>query len=332
MDMRVIVDAFGGDNAPLEVIKGCARAVSELGVNVVLTGSRNKIEKCAAENGISLSGIEIEHTDDVFDIHEEPKEIIKSGSNSSMALGLRLLSEGKGDAFVSAGSTGALVMGATFIVKRIKGIKRVAPSPVMPADKGSFVLVDAGANTECRPEMLVQFAVMGSAYMEKVMGVKDPRVGLLNIGSEETKGRELEIAAYKLLEESGLNFVGNIEARDMPKGEVQVVVTDGFTGNIALKLYEGMGSFFSKKLKWIFSGLGKIGAIVSLGKIKELRRQMDYKEVGGSALLGVKKPVIKAHGSSDATAFFNAVRQAKKIVDGNVIGEIESYVSRMAKE
>lgn len=330
--MRVIVDAFGGDNAPLEVIKGCARAVSELGVNVVLTGSRNKIEKCAAENGISLSGIEIEHTDDVFDIHEEPKEIIKSGSNSSMALGLRLLSEGKGDAFVSAGSTGALVMGATFIVKRIKGIKRVAPSPVMPADKGSFVLVDAGANTECRPEMLVQFAVMGSAYMEKVMGVKDPKVGLLNIGSEETKGRELEIAAYKLLEESGLNFVGNIEARDMPNGEVQVVVTDGFTGNIALKLYEGMGSFFSKKLKWIFSGLGKIGAIVSLGKIKELRRQMDYKEVGGSALLGVKKPVIKAHGSSDATAFFNAVRQAKKIVDGNVIGEIESYVSRMAKE
>ena len=330
--MRVIVDAFGGDNAPLEVIKGCARAVSELGVNVVLTGSRNKIEKCAAENGISLSGIEIEHTDDVFDIHEEPKEIIKSGSNSSMALGLRLLSEGKGDAFVSAGSTGALVMGATFIVKRIKGIKRVAPSPVMPADKGSFVLVDAGANTECRPEMLVQFAVMGSAYMEKVMGVKDPKVGLLNIGSEETKGRELEIAAYKLLEESGLNFVGNIEARDMPKGEVQVVVTDGFTGNIALKLYEGMGSFFSKKLKWIFSGLGKIGAIVSLGKIKELRRQMDYKEVGGSALLGVKKPVIKAHGSSDATAFFNAVRQAKKIVDGNVIGEIVSYVSRMAKE
>ena len=330
--MRVIVDAFGGDNAPLEVIKGCARAVSELGVNVVLTGNRNKIEKCAAENGISLSGIEIKHTDDVFDIHEEPKEIIKSGSNSSMALGLRLLSEGKGDAFVSAGSTGALVMGATFIVKRIKGIKRVAPSPVMPADKGSFVLVDAGANTECRPEMLVQFAVMGSAYMEKVMGVNNPKVGLLNIGSEETKGRELEIAAYKLLEESGLNFVGNIEARDMPKGEVQVVVTDGFTGNIALKLYEGMGSFFSKKLKWIFSGLGKIGAIVSLGKIKELRRQMDYKEVGGSALLGVKKPVIKAHGSSDATAFFNAVRQAKKIVDGNVIGEIESYVSRMAKE
>ena len=330
--MRVIVDAFGGDNAPLEVLRGCERAVSELGVEILLTGSRERIEKCAADNGISLGSMEIEHTDDVFDIHEEPKEIIKSGSNTSMALGLRLLSEDRGDAFVSAGSTGALVMGATFIVKRIKGIKRVAPSPVMPADKGSFVLVDAGANTECRPEMLVQFAVMGSAYMEKVMGIKSPRVGLLNIGSEETKGRELEIEAYKLLESSGLNFVGNIEARDMPKGEVQVVVTDGFTGNIALKLYEGMGSFFAKKLKWIFSGAGKIGALFSLGRIKEFRRQMDYKEVGGSALLGVRKPVIKAHGSSDSTAFFNAVRQAKKISEMNVIGDIEGYVARMAKE
>lgn len=327
---KIIVDAFGGDNAPLEVIKGCERAVRELGVSIILTGSEEKIKKCAAENGLSLSGIEIVHTDDVFDIHEEPKEIIKSGKNSSMAVGLTLLSEGKGDAFVSAGSTGALVMGATFIVKRIKGIKRIAPSPVLPGDKGSFILLDAGANTECRPEMLVQFAVMGSAYMEKVMGVKSPKVGLLNIGSEETKGRELEIEAYKLLEKSGLNFAGNIEARDLPKGEVQVVVTDGFTGNIVLKLYEGMGSFFAKKVKWIFSGAGKLGAIFSLGKIKAFRKQMDYKEVGGSALLGVRKPVIKAHGSSDGTAFFNAVRQAKKCVEGNVAGVTESYVARMS--
>lgn len=330
MAVRVIVDAFGGDNAPLEVVKGCARAVSELGVEIILTGSEAKIKKCAEENGLSLNGIEIVHTDDVFDIHEEPKEIIKSGKDSSMALGLRLLAEGRGDAFVSAGSTGALVMGSTFIVKRIKGIKRIAPSPILPADKGSFLLADAGANTECRAEMLVQFAIMGSAYMEKVMGVKNPKVALLNIGAEETKGRELEIEAYQLLEKSGLNFIGNIEARDMPKGEAQVVVTDGFTGNIALKLYEGMGSFFSKKIKWIFSGAGKIGALFSLGKIKEFRKQMDYKEVGGSALLGVKKPVIKAHGSSDSTAFFNAVRQARKCVEGNVIEEIEAYVARLA--
>lgn len=332
MAVKVIVDAFGGDNAPLEVIRGCERAVKELGTEIILTGSESKIKKCAEENGVSLEGMEIVHTDDVFDIHEEPKEIIKSGKNTSMAVGLSLLAEGRGDAFVSAGSTGALVMGATFIVKRIKGIKRIAPSPVMPADKGSFILADAGANTECRPEMIVQFAVMGSAYMEKVMGIKNPKVALLNIGAEETKGRELEIEAYGLLEKSGLNFVGNIEARDMPKGEVQVVVTDGFTGNIALKLYEGMGSFFAKKLKWIFSGTGVLGALFSLGKIKQFKKQMDYKEVGGSALLGVKKPVIKAHGSSDATAFFNAVRQAKKCVETNVTGEIESYVSKLSAD
>ncbi len=330
MDIKIIVDAFGGDNAPLEVVKGCERAVRELGVKIVLTGKENEIKACAEKNGISLDGIEIVHTDDVFDIHEEPKEIIKSGKNSSMALGLSLLAEGKGDAFVSAGSTGALVMGSTFIVKRIKGIKRIAPSPIMPADKGSFALVDAGANTECRPEMLVQFAIMGSAYMEKVIGVPNPKVALLNIGAEETKGRELEIETYKLLKESGLNFVGNIEARDMLSGDVQVVVTDGFTGNITLKLIEGIGGFFSNKMKWIFSGAGKIGAIFSIGKIKAFRKQMDYKEVGGSPLLGIKKPVIKAHGSSDATAFFNAVRQAKKCVEADVAGAIESYVSQMA--
>lgn len=324
---KIIVDAFGGDNAPLEVIKGCEQAVKELGVQIVLTGSQDKIKKCAADNGVSLDGMEIVHTDEVFDIHEEPKEIIKSGKNTSMALGMQLLAEDKGDAFVSAGSTGALVMGATFIVKRIKGIKRVAPSPVLPADKGSFILLDAGANTECRPEMLVQFAVMGSAYMENVMGVKNPKVGLLNIGAEDTKGRELEVETYKLLEKSGLNFKGNVEARDLPKGDFDVVVTDGFTGNIVLKLYEGMGSFFAKKMKWIFSGAGVLGALFSMGKIKSFKKQMDYRETGGSALMGVKKPVIKAHGSSDATAFYNAVRQAKQCVDGNVIGAIENYVA-----
>ncbi len=325
---KIIVDAFGGDNAPLEVIKGCSRAVKELGVEIILTGSSKKIKKCAADNAVSLSGMKIVHTDDVFDIHDEPRDIMRSGKNTSLALGLSLLAEGKGDAFVCAGSTGALVMGSAFIVKRIKGIKRVAPSPLLPAEKGSFMLLDAGANVECRPEMLLQFAVMGSAYMEKVMGVKHPKVALLNIGAEETKGRDLELEAYKLLSESDLNFVGNIEARDLPKGEVNIVVTDGFTGNVALKLYEGMGSFISKKMKWLYSGKGKIGALFSLGKIKEFRKQMDYKEVGGSVLLGVRKPVIKAHGSSDATAFFNAVRQAKKCSERNYIGEIEKYVSK----
>ncbi len=324
---KIIVDAFGGDNAPLEVIKGCERAVKELGIKIILTGSEKKIKKCAADNGLSLDGMEIVHTDEVFDIHSEPSEIIKSGKNTSMALGMRLLAENKGDAFVSAGSTGALVMGATFIVKRIKGIKRVAPAPMLPTDNGCFILIDAGANTECRPEMLLQFAVMGSAYMEKVMGIKSPKVGLLNIGAEDSKGRELELETYKLLKSSGLNFVGNIEARALPKGDCHVVVTDGFTGNITLKLYEGMGSFFSRKMKWIFSGIGAVGAVFSLNKIKLLKKQMDYRETGGSALMGVKKPVIKAHGSSDAKAFFNAVRQAQKCVDGRVIESIEKYVN-----
>lgn len=330
--VRVIVDAFGGDNAPLEVIKGCERAVNELGVNIVLTGSENKIKKCADENGVNLNGMEIVHTEDVFDIHDEPKEIMKSGKNTSMAVGMQLLAEGKGDAFVSAGSTGALVMGATFIVKRIRGIKRVAPSPILPADKGSFILLDAGANTDCRPDMLVQFAVMGSAYMERVMGIKKPKVALLNIGAEDTKGRELETETYKLLQKSGLNFVGNIEARDLPKGDCQVIVTDGFTGNIVLKLYEGMGSFFSKKMKWLYSGIGVVGALFSIKKIKDFKAQMDYRETGGSALMGVKKPVIKAHGSSDEKAFFNAIRQAKKCVDGKVIASIENYVKILSEK
>lgn len=330
--VKVIVDAFGGDNAPLEVIKGCESAVNELGVKIILTGNENRIRKCAKENEISLSGMEIIHTDEVFDIHNESKEIIKSGKNTSMAIGMQLLADGKGDAFVSAGSTGALVMGATFIVKRIKGIKRVAPAPILPADKGSFILLDAGANTECRPEMLVQFAIMGSAYMECVMGLKKPKVALLNIGAEETKGRELETEAYKLLQHSGLNFVGNIEARELPKGDCQVVVTDGFTGNIVLKLYEGMGSFFSKKMKWLYSGLGTVGALFSMNKIRIFGKQMDYRETGGSALMGVKKPVIKAHGSSDSKAFFNAIRQAKKCVDGKVIDSIGNYVKILSEK
>lgn len=329
---KIIVDAFGGDNAPLEVIKGCEKAVKELDVEIILTGSSDKIKKCAKENGISLDGMKIVHTDDVFDIHDEPKEIIKSGKNTSMAIGMQLLAENKGDAFVSAGSTGALVMGATFIVKRIKGIKRVAPAPILPADKGNFILLDAGANNECRSEMLVQFAIMGSAYMERVMGMKKPKVALLNIGAEETKGRELEIETYKLLQNSGLNFVGNIEARDIPKGECQVVVTDGFTGNIVLKLYEGMGSFFSKKIKWLYSGAGTVGALFSMNKIKALKSQMDYRETGGSVLMGVKKPVIKAHGSSDEKAFFNAIRQAKKCIDGKVIESIENYVKILSEK
>lgn len=326
--MKIIVDAFGGDNAPLEVLKGCRMAVDRLDVDIILTGDNEKITDCARQNNVSLDRMKIVHTSEVFDIHEEPSKIIKTGKNTSMALGLKLLHDGEGDAFLSAGSTGGLVVGATMIAKRIKGIKRVALAPIMPADKGSFILLDAGANTDCRPEMLVQFAIMGSAYMEKVMGIQKPKVALVNIGAEETKGRELEIEAFGKLRECGVNFTGNIEARDIPNGDAQVIITDGYTGNVLLKLYEGMGKFFSRKLKGMFSGfVGKLSAALIIGKINDFKKQMDYKEVGGAVLLGVSRPVIKAHGSSDANAFFNAVRQAKKCVDGRVVEEITAAVS-----
>lgn len=331
--MKIIVDAFGGDHAPLEVLKGCERAVKELGVEIILTGNQNIIKKCAEENNISLEKTEIVHTEEVFDIHEEPSKIMKTGKNTSLAVGLQQLRDGKGDAFLSAGSTGALVVGATMIAKRIKGIKRVALAPVMPSAKGYFMLLDAGANTECRPEMLSQFGAMGSAYMSNVMGIKNPKVALANIGAEETKGRELELETYKLLKNSPINFVGNIEARDIPNGDVDVVVADGYTGNMLLKLYEGMGRFFANKVKEVFSGfIGVLSGLLILKRIKLFRKQMDYKEIGGAVLLGVSKPVIKAHGSSDANAFFNAIRQAKKCVDGDVVGKITDYISADIKE
>ena len=326
--INVIVDAFGGDNAPDAVIEGSILAVQNLGVKVTLVGDEKLINEAAEKHNLVLTGIDVVHADTVFDIHEEPTEIIKSGKNSSMAVGLGFLHDGKGDAFVSAGSTGALVVGATFIAKRLKGVKRAALAPIMPAKDGYFMLLDGGANTECRPEALVQFGLMGSAYMEKVMGIKEPRVGLLNIGAEETKGRELEIETYRLLEKSPVNFVGNIEARDMPFSKCDVLVADGYTGNIALKLYEGMGLYFGKTLKNMLTKnlKTKIAAGLLLDQVNEFKKKMDYSEVGGAVLMGIQGTVIKAHGSSDGKAFYNAIRQAKECVETGVSERISSYV------
>jgi glycerol-3-phosphate acyltransferase PlsX len=322
--MKIIVDAFGGDNAPLEVIKGSAMAVEQLGVEIVLTGDADIIKKTAAENNISMNSIDIIDTKAVIDIHDEPTMVIKEKADCSMAVGLKALAEDKGDAFVSAGSTGALVVGATFIAKRLKGIKRAALAPILPTAKGYMILMDGGANVDCRPEMLVQFGIMGSCYMEKVMGVKSPKVGLINVGAEDTKGRDLEIEAYKQLKNAPVNFFGNLEARELPKGECEVAVSDGFTGNVALKLYEGMGSFFAHTLKDMLTSsfVSKLAALMIMPKVKEFKKKMDYSETGGAVLLGISKPVIKAHGSSDAKAFYNAIRQAKNCVDGKVIEEI----------
>lgn len=329
--MKIIVDAFGGDNAPLEVIKGAAEAVAKLDVEVVLTGNEKIIKDTAAENGISLEKISIIHTESVIDIHEEPTEVIKSKADCSMAVGLKALSEGQGDAFVSAGSTGALVVGATFIAKRIKGVKRAALAPIMPTAAGHMILVDGGANVDCRPEMLVQFGIMGSCYMNKVMGVDSPKVGLVNVGAEDTKGREIELDAYKQFKEAPVNFYGNLEAREIPFGACEVVVSDGFTGNVVLKLYEGMGSYFAKTLKNMLTTTirGKLAALLIYKKIKAFRSKMDYKEVGGAVLLGISKPVIKAHGSSDAKAFYNAIRQAKNCVEGKVVEEITASLAEL---
>lgn len=330
--MNIIVDAFGGDHAPLEVIKGGAMAVRDLGIKVTLVGDDSVIRRYARENDIPLDGVDIIHAEKSFDIHEEPVSLIKEHSDSSMAVGMKALSQEKGDAFVSAGSSGALVVGSTFIVKRIKGIKRVALAPIMPTANKPFILLDGGANNDCRPEMLVQFAIMGSAYMERVMGIKNPTVKLLNIGSEETKGREFDLEAYKLLEKAPVNFCGNAEARELPFGTADVIVADGFTGNVALKLYEGMGKFMASELKHnIFAGSGKLAAFLVMSKIKKLSRKLDYKSVGGALMIGASKPVIKAHGSSDAKAFYNAIRQARDCVKGNMIAAISENVCSLQK-
>lgn len=329
--MRIIIDAFGGDNAPLEVLKGSIEAKKDFNADICLVGDEDKIKKCAEENSLDISSLEIKHAPSVIDICEEPTEIIKSKSDCSMAVGMKMLANGEGNAFVSAGSTGALVVGATFIVKRIKGIKRAALATILPTKENPVMLLDAGANSDCRPDMLVQFALMGSIYMNKIMSVDNPKVMLANIGEEPSKGRELEIETYRLLQTAPLNFCGNIEAREIPNGVSDVVVTDGYTGNMLLKLYEGLGKFFSGALKeMLLDNLkSKLAALLLLGKVKGFRKKMDYSEYGGAPLLGTAKPVIKAHGSSNAKAFYNAIRQAYKFTETNVIGEVSDSLLKI---
>lgn len=323
--MKIAVDAFGGDNAPDEVVKGAVSAVSEYGITVVLTGDKEKINECFERLGASKDGIEIVDADGVIEIEDDPKLILKEKKDCSMGKALSLAASGEVDAMVSAGSTAALVMGGTLAVKRIKGVKRPAMAPILPGTDNKYILLDGGANLDCRPEMLKQFAVMGSIYMERILGVKNPRVGLLNVGAEEEKGRDVEQEAYQVLKSSGLNFIGNIEGRDAALGSADVVVTDGFTGNIYLKTVEGMGSFMKTALKRLFfRNLGtKIAALITKKGINELTSTMDYRQTGGSPLLGTARPVIKAHGSSDALAFKNAIRQAKEFCEKGVIEEIE---------
>ncbi len=328
--MKIIVDAYGGDNAPLEILKGCEMAVEKYGVEIVLTGSEEDIRKVSKENKISLKNMTIVDAPDVISMEEHPREITKSKKNCSMAVGLRLLSEGQADGFVSAGSTGALLMGATLIVKRIKGIKRPALGPVMPKANGMVMLIDSGANADCRPEMLKQFAQMGSVYMDKVMGVSNPRVGLANVGTEDTKGDELRTATFPILKNlEGINFVGNVEARDIPNDGCDVIVCDGFTGNIILKMYEGVAGALLGKIKGVFSKnlKTKLGAALVLKEMKAMKKEIDYNEYGGAPFLGVQKPVFKAHGSSKAKTMCNAIGQLIDFIKSGAIDDITAAVS-----
>ncbi len=329
--MKIIVDAFGGDNAPLEILKGCADAVRELDIDILLTGDESIIRKVAQENEISLDRMEIAHTDSVITMEDHAGDIMKSKNNSSMALGLKKLAAGEGDAFISAGNSGALIVGATLIIKRIKGIKRVAFSPVIPKKEGFFMLIDSGANVDCKPEMLQQFGIMGSIYVNKVMGVENPRVALANIGTEEHKGGELQHEAFRLLKESPVNFIGNIEAREIPYDAGDVIVADGFTGNCILKLYEGVAMCMMGLIKDIFTKnlKNKIAASLILSDMKELKKHMDYNEYGGAPIMGASKPVFKAHGDSKAKTFKNALRLTKAYVEGNVVDEITRSVAAL---
>lgn len=333
--MKIAVDAFGGDNAPLSVIRGAHDAAREYGVNIILTGDKDIIEKCAADNKIDLAGIEIRHTDSVFDMHDKPTDILKSKRGTSLGLAMDLVANGEADAFVSAGSTGAIMAGATFIVKRIKGIERPAIGTVIPTmTDRKLLLMDAGANAECRPEMLRQFGIMASLYLENVEGINNPEIGLLNIGTEDTKGGPLQIEAYKLLKESPVNFVGNIEARELPAGICDAVISDGFTGNVVLKLYEGVASNMMKLIKRTLMSTfrSKIAALLAKKSLYSLKDKMNYDDIGGAPLLGVKKPVIKAHGSSNADAIKNAIRQAKRCAENDVAGKISADLQKIAAD
>lgn len=329
--MRIVVDAFGGDNAPLEIIKGASEASLQFNVEITLTGKKETIEKIIFENNFKFFGeLLIVDTDDVITMHDDPTTILKSRSNSSMSLAFKELSDSRADAFVSAGSTGAIVVGGTLIIKRIKGIKRPALAGLIPSPEGHYMLLDMGANSECRPEMLAQFGIMASVYLEKVEGIENPKIALLNIGTEDTKGDDLHIEAYKLLKQAPINFIGNVESREMPKGVCDAVITDGFTGNIALKLIEGTSITMFKMIKGLLykNVLNKLAALVLKKDLYSLKSLMDSSEVGGAPLLGVSKPVIKAHGSSDAKAIKNAIRQAIIFTEKNVITTISENLTK----
>ena len=337
--MKIILDAMGGDLAPEAPVMGAIDAVKAYGAQIVLVGRGEEILGVLKKNGIENlpDGIEIAHADDVVDMHDDPGRVIHQRKNSSMVIGLKMLSEDQGDAFVSAGSTGALLSGATLIVKRVKGIRRAAMGPAMPNKAGGkTVICDCGANAECTPEFLLQFGLVGTLFAKKNLGVENPRVGLLNIGTEDSKGTPLQKEAHALLTNAHnqglINFIGNVEGREVLLGGVDVVVCDGFSGNVLLKTIEGTAMFMGSLLKRMFKKniFSKIGYLLCKSGMDELMKLMDYREIGGTQFLGIKKPVIKAHGSSDVLAFRNAIRQAEEAAKADFSAELEEGLKALA--
>ena len=337
--MKIILDAMGGDNAPQATVLGAVAAAKDFGADITLVGRENEILQVLKDNGMTElpKGISIFHAEDVVDMHDDPAAVVRKRKDSTMVVGLKMLSQGEGDAFISAGSTGALLTGATLVVKRVKGIRRAAMGPCMPNKAGGkTVLLDCGANAECTPEFLLQFGMVGSLYAKKTLGIENPRIGLLNIGTEDSKGTPLQKEAYALLTDAHnkglLNFIGNIEARDALLGEVDVVVCDGFSGNVLLKSIEGTAYFMGSLMKHkIFKRniLSMIGYLFCKKGVDEVMKMMDYREIGGTEFLGIQKPVIKAHGSSDALAFRNAVRQAMMAAENNIAADLEQNLAQL---
>ena len=322
---------MGGDNAPEEIIKGTLQAVEELNVKVLLVGKENLIKDSIDRYGKSFNKkLEIINADDIITNEDKPVKAIRRKKESSMVVGLNLIKDKEGDAFVSAGNTGALLSGGLFIVGRIKGIERPSLAPIIPTIVGNSILLDVGANADCKPEFLYQFGVMGSIYAEKVLNKDNPKVGLINIGTEKTKGSKLYIGGHKLLEESDLNFIGNIESRNLLNSEADVLVCDGFVGNIVLKLTEGLTKELMNQIKVELKSSirGMIGGALIKNSMRELKSKFDYNEYGGAPLLGLKSPVIKAHGSSKARAFKNAIRQSKIFYESNSIKFIEEKIKK----
>ncbi len=322
--MIVIVDCMGGDKAPLEVVKGAYAASLEYNANFILVGDKEEILRIADSEGMDLRRFDIVDAPVTVEMTDQPLAVMKAKKDSSMNVALTMLAEGKGDAMVSTGNTGALFTGATLIVRKIKGIKRAAIASILPMTP-PVLLLDSGANISVTPAYLEQFAIMGSIYMHKVHNLSAPRIGLLNNGAEETKGTELQLETYKILSESpSINFVGNIEANMVPRDACDVLVTDGFTGNILLKSIEGMGKLMLLTMKDIFyeNTVSKFSALLVKKKIDEVKVNFDPNTYGGAPILGISKPVIKAHGSSNAKAVKNAIRQAIAYADSGVIKSI----------